>query len=69
MVVLIGVGVMSITWMALVAVVVSAQKILPARAVLDLGVALAIEALGILIFVAPSSIPGLIRSAGRVPMM
>jgi predicted metal-binding membrane protein len=51
---------MSIAWMAVIAAVVVAQKLLPARAVLDVPVALAITALGVLIMVAPSSVPGLL---------
>jgi len=47
MVVLLALGAMSVTWMALVAVLVLAQKLLPPRAILDVPVALAIVALGI----------------------
>jgi predicted metal-binding membrane protein len=49
MVVLLALGAMSITWMALVAVLVLAQKLLPLRAILDVPVALAIVGLGILV--------------------
>ncbi|HYY32413.1 MAG TPA: DUF2182 domain-containing protein [Gaiellaceae bacterium] len=59
MVMLVALGVMSITWMSVVAAVVLAQKLLPPRASVDLPVALAIVGLGILIVVAPSSVPGL----------
>jgi predicted metal-binding membrane protein len=48
MVVLVALGVMSLTWMAIVAVLVLAQKLLPPRAALDVPVALAIIALGVL---------------------
>jgi predicted metal-binding membrane protein len=48
MVVLLALGAMSITWMALVAVLVLAQKLLPPRAAVDVPIALAIVALGIL---------------------
>ena len=48
MVVLLALGVMSITWMAVVAALVLAQKLLPPRAALDVPVALAIIGLGIL---------------------
>jgi predicted metal-binding membrane protein len=47
MVVLLALGAMSVTWMALVAVLVLVQKLLPPRAILDVPVALAIVALGI----------------------
>jgi predicted metal-binding membrane protein len=47
MVVLLALGAMSFTWMALVAVLVLAQKLLPPRAAVDVPVALAIVAVGI----------------------
>ena len=47
MVVLLALGAMSVTCMALVAVLVLAQKLLPPRAAVDVPVALAIVALGI----------------------
>jgi len=50
---------MSITWMALIAAVVLAQKLLPAKAAIDLPLALAIAGLGTLIVIAPSLISGL----------
>ena len=46
MVMLVALGVMSIAWMAIVAVLVAAQKLLPPRALLDVPVALAITTLG-----------------------
>jgi len=49
MVVLLALGAMSVTWMALVAVLVLAQKLLPPRAALDVPVALAIVGLGVLV--------------------
>jgi predicted metal-binding membrane protein len=58
MLVLVAVGVMSVTWMAVIAVLVLGQKLLPAKAVLDVPLALAIVGLGILIVIAPSSVPG-----------
>jgi predicted metal-binding membrane protein len=59
MLMLVGLGVMSVTWMSVIAVLVLAQKLLPPRAPIDVPLALAIIALGILIVVAPSSVPGL----------
>jgi predicted metal-binding membrane protein len=59
MVVLLAVGVMSITWMAAIAIVVLVQKLFPPRAVIDVTLAAAIIGLGILIVVAPTSIAGL----------
>jgi predicted metal-binding membrane protein len=52
-------GVMSIPWMAMVTVVVLAQKLLPAKAAIDIPLAAAIASLGIWIIIAPSSVPGL----------
>ena len=59
MVMLLALGVMSLTWMSVIAVVVLAQKLLPATAAVDVPVALAIVGLGIWIALAPSSVPGL----------
>jgi predicted metal-binding membrane protein len=59
MLMLVALGVMSVTWMSLIAVVVLAQKLLPTKAVLDVPLALAIIGLGIVILIAPSAIPGL----------
>jgi predicted metal-binding membrane protein len=52
----VALGVMSITWMSVIAVLVLAQKLLPARAAIDVPLALAIVGLGILIVIAPSSV-------------
>lgn len=62
MLVLVAVGVMSLTWMFAIAVLVLAQKLLPAKAAIDVPLALAIVGLGVLILVAPSSVPGLVPS-------
>jgi len=59
MLLLVALGVMSVTWMSVIAVLVLAQKLLPAKAAIDVPLALAIVGLGILIVTAPSSIPGL----------
>lgn len=59
MLMLVALGVMSITWMSVIAVLVLAQKLLPAKAAIDVPLALAIVGLGILIVIAPSSVPGL----------
>jgi predicted metal-binding membrane protein len=59
MVILVALGVMSITWMSVIAIVVAAQKLLSPRATIDVPLALAIVGLGILIVVVPSSVPGL----------
>jgi predicted metal-binding membrane protein len=59
MVMLVALGVMSVTWMSVIAVVVLAQKVLPAKAAIDVPLALAIVGLGVLIVIAPASVPGL----------
>jgi predicted metal-binding membrane protein len=59
MAMLVALGVMSITWMAVIAVLALAQKLVPAKPAIDLPLALAIAGLGVLIVLAPSLIPGL----------
>ena len=59
MLMLVALGVMSVTWMVVIAVLILAQKLLPAKAAIDVPLALAIVGLGILIVIAPSSVPGL----------
>ncbi len=58
MLMLVALNVMSIMWMSVIAVLVLAQKLVPARAAIDLPLALAIVGLGILIVIAPLSVPG-----------
>ncbi|GAC1541318.1 MAG: hypothetical protein NVS3B16_04680 [Vulcanimicrobiaceae bacterium] len=55
----VALGVMNVTWMFAITVIVFAQKLLPAIAVVDMPLALAIVGLGMLIVIAPSSVPGL----------
>ena len=59
MLMLVELGVMSVTWMYVITVLVVAQKLLPAKAALDVPVALAITGLGLLIVIAPALVPGL----------
>lgn len=59
MLVLLVLGVMSITWMVVVAVVIFAEKVLPFGPRVAVVVALALIGLGIWIAVAPGSVPGL----------
>jgi predicted metal-binding membrane protein len=59
MLMLMALGVMSVTWMSVIAVLVLAQKLLPSKAAIDVPLALVIVGLGILIVLAPSSVPGL----------
>jgi predicted metal-binding membrane protein len=62
MLMLVAVGVMSIAWMSVIAILAVAQKLLPAKTTIDVPLALAIIGFGILIVVAPSSVPGLTPS-------
>jgi predicted metal-binding membrane protein len=59
MAMLVALGIMSVTWMSVIAILVLAQKLLPPKAAVDVPLALAITGLGIWIILAPSSVPGL----------
>ena len=59
MVMLVALSVMSVIWMSVIAVLALGQKLLPAKAAVDVPLALAIVGLGILIVLAPASVPGL----------
>jgi predicted metal-binding membrane protein len=59
MLMLLALGVMSLIWMSVLAVLVLAQKLLPAKAAVDAPLALAIVGFGIWIVLAPSPVPGL----------
>jgi hypothetical protein len=69
MAMLIVLGVMNVIWMAIIAVVVVAQKLLPARFIIDVPLALAIIGLGVVILADPSSIAGLVPHTAHMPMM
>jgi predicted metal-binding membrane protein len=60
MAMLVALDVMSLFWMAVVAVLATAQKLLPAKAAIDVPLALAIVGLGLVIVIAPSLVPGLV---------
>jgi predicted metal-binding membrane protein len=62
MLMLLALGVMSVGWMSLVAVLILGQKLLPPRASIDASLGLAIVALGILVVLAPSAVPGLTQA-------
>jgi predicted metal-binding membrane protein len=59
MLMLLALGVMSVTWMSVIAVLIVGQKLLPPRAPIDVPLALAIVALGTLVLLEPSAVPGL----------
>jgi predicted metal-binding membrane protein len=63
MAMMVALGVMSLLWMAVIAVLASAQKLLPARAAIDIPLALALIGFGLVIVMAPSLIPGLMPPA------
>jgi predicted metal-binding membrane protein len=69
MVVLFVLGVMSLFWMALVAVAVFAEKVLPHGSRVATALAAALVALGIWVGVSPASIPGLTQPSGGSPSM
>jgi predicted metal-binding membrane protein len=58
MLILVALSAMDIGWMLVIAVLVVAQKLLPGRAAFDLPLAVAIVGLGIVIIIAPTSVPG-----------
>jgi len=59
MLMLVALSVMSVTWMSVEAFLILAQKVLPAKAAIVVPLGLAIVGFGILIVIAPSSVPGL----------
>lgn len=61
MLVVVALGVMSLTWMSVIAAVVLLQKLLPPRPAIDVVVAAAVIALGIAVLIAPSSVPGFVQ--------
>jgi len=56
---LFALGVMSVTWMAIVAGLIAIEKILPWRRTATYGTALVLLALGVFVLVAPDALPGL----------
>jgi len=62
---LFALGVMSITWMAVVAGLIAAEKTVPWRRVATYGTTAILLALGVLLFTAPEAIPGLTIRGGN----
>ena len=58
MAMLVALDVMSLFWMALITLLASAQKLLPPKLAIDVPVAPALVGLGILIVIAPGTVPG-----------
>ncbi len=63
MLALVGLGVMSVPRMAAAAFLVLVQKVWPPRPMVDVAVALAIIALGLVVLVDPSAVPAVVLSA------
>ena len=64
---LFALGIMSIVWMAVIAGLIAFEKTIPWRRVASYGTASVLLALGLLVLVAPHSIPGL-TTPGDAPM-
>ena len=60
---LFALGIMSITWMAVIAGLIALEKLLPWRRVAAYGTAALLVSLGVLMLIAPSAIPGLTTPA------
>jgi predicted metal-binding membrane protein len=69
MLVLFAMGVMSLFWMAVVAAVIFAEKVLPQGFRLTRAAALALVVLGVWVAASPGSVPGLTEPGGPTPMM
>jgi predicted metal-binding membrane protein len=65
---LFALGVMSVTWMAVVAGLIAAEKILPWRRTATYGTATVLLALGALVAAAPYAVPGLTVPGHHEPM-
>jgi predicted metal-binding membrane protein len=69
MLILVALGLMSLTWMILVALLVLLQKLLPPKPAIDIPLALSLIAFGLVILIAPSLVPGLAPSMPSMPGM
>jgi predicted metal-binding membrane protein len=65
---LFALGIMSITWMAVIAGLIALEKMLPWRRAAAFGTAALLASLGVLMLIAPSAIPGL-TTPSRGPMI
>jgi len=69
MLVLVVLGVMSVTWMAVVAAIIFAEKVLPGGQRMTVAVAVCLIGMGAWIASAPDSVPGLTEPGGmEMPM-
>jgi predicted metal-binding membrane protein len=62
---LFALGIMSVAWMAFVAALIAAEKLVPWRRVATWGTAGILLTLGVLMIVAPHAIPGLTIPVGH----
>jgi predicted metal-binding membrane protein len=69
MAVLFVLGVMSLFWMALVAVAIFVEKVLPHGSRITAPLAIVLVALGIWVDVSPESVPGLTQPGSGSPSM
>jgi predicted metal-binding membrane protein len=60
MLMLVALGIMNVAWMVVTALIIIGQKLLPGRTAIDVPLALAVMGLGLLIVIAPASVPGLV---------
>ena len=66
---LFALGVMSVTWMAVVAGLIAFEKMVPWRRVATYGTTLILVVLGVLILASPAALPGLTIPGDRMPAM
>jgi predicted metal-binding membrane protein len=66
---LFALGVMSVTWMAIMAGIVAVEKVLPWRRSLAFATSGVLLALGVLLLVAPQAVPGLTIPSGQTMQM
>jgi hypothetical protein len=59
MAVMVAVGPMSVLWMTVIAAIIVSQKLLRASAAIDVPVAVAVVAPGVMLLVAPWAVPGI----------
>lgn len=65
MLLMLALGAMSLVWMALVAAIVVGQKLVAPRRAVDVAVALAVVALGVIVLLAPDAIPHVVPAMGH----
>ncbi len=65
---LFALGVMSVTWMAVVAGLIALEKVLPNRRVATYGTTLVLVVLGVLLLAAPEALPGFTTPGGDMQM-